>query len=650
MTRFILFLFFAIHCCFNSIGQVNSSSDQWTILNNKYYSGQIKDIEYLIEIQNLLYNNIANGIYYKPDELIQKLTLYKKIAWGNKKLSKKKAHYFRLLLNNSKMQGRVGEAIYYAEKVDQIDALNGIKTINALVEKIYFFDEQSSYNKVIDAYKKEEPYIYTFPKLLLQGKRSFDDGINVIQVLNSVVHAYCSIKDSINIPGIIAISEDIFKALPSKRDNGTNLPQASLLSKFYIYSMRFNFTHEVLNDNIQSQLYLDSISRLLSVEEYQGLPDFLQIIETNLTHYKLNFYIDTKNIDSAYKYLEKYKESGTLSENQESDTNFAEGRIYANQKKFELAYNALLKTLKLKNEEHIQLANEMDEFLYAHTKAESTAAELELTKSENRKRNNIILIASIIVVLTFLLIYLKLKIKNTKIKDQISTLNNITTLRIAAMEESKSQAIVKEQERLAQDIHDDLAGSIASVKHQLEAITFDSESEVLKKKLSNTILNVEEIYSAARSKSHYLINKAQTLQNNSLIDSILVLTTSALPANKYKTDVQLDADIAQSLSFDERINILKIIQEAIINIIKHSKASEVSIYLYETSERKIVLQISDNGIGTPIKPSKPGIGLTSIKKRVKALNGYMDLYNDNGLVMNISFDKANEVADSFPVI
>ena len=155
-----------------SNGQIDSASVKWELISNRYKDGQLKDKEYLNEVQTLLYNDIANGIYYKHKELIEKLASYKKIVWGNKAFNKKKTHYYILLLNNAKMQGRVGEAIYYAEKADQMAALNGKKALNTLEQKCYFFDEQKSYDKVIEAYKEEETYIFTYPKLIAEGKLS----------------------------------------------------------------------------------------------------------------------------------------------------------------------------------------------------------------------------------------------------------------------------------------------------------------------------------------------------------------------------------------------------------------------------------------------------------------------------------------------
>lgn len=74
---------------------------------------------------------------------------------------------------------------------------------------------------------------------------------------------------------------------------------------------------------------------------------------------------------------------------------------------------------------------------------------------------------------------------------------------------------------------------------------------------------------------------------------------------------------------DTRITLLRIIQEAITNIIKHAKAKNVSILIYE-EENTLFLTISDDGIGLSKKKSdskKSTMGLQSIRRRVKSLHG-----------------------------
>jgi signal transduction histidine kinase len=72
---------------------------------------------------------------------------------------------------------------------------------------------------------------------------------------------------------------------------------------------------------------------------------------------------------------------------------------------------------------------------------------------------------------------------------------------------------------------------------------------------------------------------------------------------------------------DIELNIFRIIQECINNILKHSKATEVNISLHFVSGN-LAMEISDNGIGFEIKKMKgKGLGLDNINYRTIYCNG-----------------------------
>ena len=74
---------------------------------------------------------------------------------------------------------------------------------------------------------------------------------------------------------------------------------------------------------------------------------------------------------------------------------------------------------------------------------------------------------------------------------------------------------------------------------------------------------------------------------------------------------------------DTRIALLRIIQEAITNIIKHAKAKNVGILIYEEDDT-LLLTINDDGVGLDEKKSSNGnstMGLQSIRRRVQSLHG-----------------------------
>jgi len=78
--------------------------------------------------------------------------------------------------------------------------------------------------------------------------------------------------------------------------------------------------------------------------------------------------------------------------------------------------------------------------------------------------------------------------------------------------------------------------------------------------------------------------------------------------------------IEMRLPSDIEVVIFRISQELIQNILKHSKATEVSVQLYVTGNL-LILNIEDDGIGIDKDKISEGIGLRNIISRADMING-----------------------------
>ena len=79
----------------------------------------------------------------------------------------------------------------------------------------------------------------------------------------------------------------------------------------------------------------------------------------------------------------------------------------------------------------------------------------------------------------------------------------------------------------------------------------------------------------------------------------------------------------------KKVTLFRIVQEQLKNIIKHSQASKVDIYL-ENKEGNTQLMIKDNGIGFDTKQTHSGIGLSNIYERTRFYNGTVDIQTSPG--------------------
>ena len=94
--------------------------------------------------------------------------------------------------------------------------------------------------------------------------------------------------------------------------------------------------------------------------------------------------------------------------------------------------------------------------------------------------------------------------------------------------------------------------------------------------------------------------------------------------------IRLTHDLENDLlSPGKKVTLFRIVQEQLKNIIKHSQASKVDIYL-ENKEGNTQLMIKDNGIGFDTKQTHSGIGLSNIYERTRFYNGTVDIQTSPG--------------------
>jgi two-component system, NarL family, sensor kinase len=75
-----------------------------------------------------------------------------------------------------------------------------------------------------------------------------------------------------------------------------------------------------------------------------------------------------------------------------------------------------------------------------------------------------------------------------------------------------------------------------------------------------------------------------------------------------------------SVSDTIRLNLYRILQEQLTNMVKYSQATIIDVSVTVTGEA-IIMYTSDNGIGFKTSVANKGMGLCNIKKRVKMLSG-----------------------------
>lgn len=591
---------------------------------------------YVDSLRSTIMGMLRRGQFFERKSLLTALEHYRNIVWNDKKFLDAKMDYFIMLGSNAGSQYKTGEAVYYFEQLEQLRKthhLNG-KHQFVTMQKCYLYANSGQYAKVINEYEQQKTELAVMPQKIATGKLNDKmEVFTVLSILKEVGFSYAMLKDTSGLQALILYKDALIEALLSQQKFDL-ITGEYLQVQFIKLSINYFYYRRLLKDSTKVLNTLHQLYKIINdptLEQNRNL-GLIASCESWLTEY---YIFMRPNADSARFYLDRYKNSlpSILLSQKQSTIGVYDFQIWALNSKNPQMIPLLESILANKDSTYNLLAQELDQNLYAQTKAEYTALELERAGKEKKKLNLLLGAIVLLMLLTAIILYQRIKTKSRKVQLHIATMNNVANLKIAALEEEKHQAVKEEQERIAQELHDDFSSMIAAAKSQADVLKLevgDTNAAIRLNKLSEQI---QHIYEASRNKSHEWFYDARLKQQAAFTESLNLILDSALPMPKYKKNVQIDNDAVAVLSIDDRIALLKILQEAIVNIIKHSKADEVSIFLFR-NERELIFEVGDNGKG--IQANKiAGMGLESMKKRAMSINGQLDITIDDGVVLSV---------------
>jgi signal transduction histidine kinase len=212
-------------------------------------------------------------------------------------------------------------------------------------------------------------------------------------------------------------------------------------------------------------------------------------------------------------------------------------------------------------------------------------------------------------------------------------------------------AVLEERQRFGMDLHDGVIQSIYAVGLMLEDIQrrVKTDPQGATEGISNSIRSLNTAISDIRN---YILDlRPQHFQGRNIVQGVEELTR-ALRANTF-IDVNLDIQDVdwRNINPENTVEVLHIAQEAISNIQKHSRASEVDILL-RCEHGRLHLDILDNGISiTPVNLQRSrGNGLRNMQDRVAGLNGEIVIGPrlEGGTEVRLSVPIGNQQSQEYP--
>jgi|GEM_PF-6680488 signal transduction histidine kinase len=186
-----------------------------------------------------------------------------------------------------------------------------------------------------------------------------------------------------------------------------------------------------------------------------------------------------------------------------------------------------------------------------------------------------------------------------------------------ATKQAQQVAILGERNRLAKEVHDTLSHAFTGIRFLLEAASVSGQTEL------------PDIISQAREMA---INGAQEARRSVwalrpvALDEgagIVKAIRAVMKQQTFRTSITGTLNVIgdqRILSTDEEDNLLRICQEALTNVLRHSQATRITISITFESV-KVLLSIADNGCGYSEDTVKYGYGVNNMRERAAAIGG-----------------------------
>ncbi len=205
------------------------------------------------------------------------------------------------------------------------------------------------------------------------------------------------------------------------------------------------------------------------------------------------------------------------------------------------------------------------------------------------------------------------------------------------------EATLAERERIARELHDNMGQLLGYVNTKAMAVRLFIENGELESAQQN-LAQLEEAAQGLSVDVRKAILDLKTSGSGHLSGRLVDSLENYIARFNRLSDLYVNFDFCDELdnvelNTETKLQILRIVQEALSNIRKHAKATQVSVSI-SCDEDILSLQVVDNGCGFDLNSventSLPRFGLSSMRERAVSIGGELRLISRQGIGTTVS--------------
>ncbi|HKV92541.1 MAG TPA: MASE1 domain-containing protein [Candidatus Angelobacter sp.] len=213
----------------------------------------------------------------------------------------------------------------------------------------------------------------------------------------------------------------------------------------------------------------------------------------------------------------------------------------------------------------------------------------------------------------------RLRENQTELKKNVERNRDLAGRLIRAQEE--------ERKKIARELHDDLSQRMALLFAGLDRLagmlpekTGEAQSQLAALKSST-----EGVSDDLRDLSHQL--HSATLQHLGIVKGLESFCRAF--SQQHHVDVSLLTEPVHDVPDPVSLCLFRVAQEALNNAVKHGHARQIEVKLGQTA-RLLRLEIKDTGVGFNPAEAMDGLGLVSMRERLRMVGGTLNLKSARG--------------------